>query len=916
MSSLEGPLELAKSFADSIVANFQHDSFWQSEEMEMNFAIQFPGLLNLYIAGSDHKQLAISAVLSCYKRLDVAFVRRECLRLVSLACWKCLSEERREYEFDRNARLRELWKTAKLVEDGAFLGLLIEDCIESGDNNIAELIKYCLLQWPSRRYLAVLLDDKCFVIKCTLKRYSFAADISKLLYGTHVYDPASEKSEWTFEDFVEDYYERIEQFQLIVYDLDPHNILATASLSALSDPEKSTVLLKNHLNDSLKSTICESFGWPNDENLIPRLAHSFSRDIITAGERNHSLPELSDTKLIENMESILLPMTLQYLNRTDYLNRMVSLLRFNFTKQLDKLLTMALQKCKPAMDTKLGLVFDGWFRYSTYCHHVEGNIYQFTLPPNTSDGVLSEWKRLKIGDHLYLSKLVVQMDEKFNYEYARVAQITGIVKESRSNNTQQTKVISESGQTARVSTKLLFTLDRQIEDVNFVIRMDPKDNSLTFIDTLNSIVQQETLLSTNIEWNSILYGQKSGTVSNLNDWLKGSLKFLMVQGPPNSGKTTALVDIIKSRPESKILIIVPTAEQADLFAKYLMENKIVDQRRFVRLGYSPLQTLHGRVAFYLEERSRLLALVDDYLDSLSNANVPSITSCEAAISFLDRCKNLDDKVSQYLEQLKQLVPLEYIQNEDQREAYLFKYHANVSLMTFGYAAVNAKLLSEAKVDFILMDDCNLVSELMTIIPLCQLKCSPRMVLFGDALVEPVGDDEMLRRFNFGSSLFSRMSLLDCLPTVKLDCIYNVPKQLEHHFNNKFTIGQCVVDFIEVECDNIETVLQSKQNVLEAEEIVDYFINESLDSDCVCLTPFNAQCDLIQDVLADRQVTNGPQLYTFDKFSGSHAKIVLCSLVLPRLNSFLMERLQMIFTRATDKLVIFHSPQIQLLNQNE
>jgi hypothetical protein len=314
-------------------------------------------------------------------------------------------------------------------------------------------------------------------------------------------------------------------------------------------------------------------------------------------------------------------------------------------------------------------------------------------------------------------------------------------------------------------------------------------------------------------------------------------------------------------------------------------------------------------------RTNILAQVDDYFDSL-NSGLSTFSSCEAAIAGLQSIEGgLDEKGRFHLTILKQFVPLEYIQNEDHREAYLFKYHAKVSLMTFGFAAVNAEMLTQAKIDIVLMDDCNIVPELISMIALFSLNkfgSEPvRVVMCGDDRVEPVSDEHLLAEYNYGQSLFKRLRLLDCLPTVKLDKVFNVPPVFAHHFSN-CTPGECIVDFIEVEIDDSQGIWSRRQNVLEAEELVDYYEREGLGKErekCVVLSPFNAQCDLLADVFTDRGVTDPPLIVTVDKFSGAHAPIVLCSLAIPKLNGFLKERLPTIMTRATVKLILFKSPSI-------
>ena len=180
---------------------------------------------------------------------------------------------------------------------------------------------------------------------------------------------------------------------------------------------------------------------------------------------------------------------------------------------------------------------------------------------------------------------------------------------------------------------------------------------------------------------------------------------------------------------------------------------------------------------------------------------------------------------------------------------------------------------------------------------------PQIVIIGSNHIDAISYQE-----DSGGSLFKRLLRLNSMPTFGLSQVYNVPREFAFMFGEKCTFSDCTVDLIEVESNQSN---EDHQNVEEAEELVEYFsLNNLQQESTVILTPFNGQVDLINDVLkANNQIV---PVYTFDKFCGGHAKTVLCSLVSNQLTPFLQRRLASIVTRAEERLVIFHSPNLNLL----
>lgn len=908
------PNDSAASFATSICNNILNDSFWNSSSLESDFTVIFSGLINLYLTGtSAQKELSIHALLVCFKRLVKPFVRRECLRLVTLGCWKGMSEIRRNYEFKKNSNLLRLWEQVKDIPENGFFSRLIDDCIEFGDANIAELINYCLLQWPTRRYLLALLDDKCFIPRCFMKKHKFTQHLVLSIKGTSTYDPSSEQTLWTHDDYIEDVHEKIERFQLFVRNIEGNNALVTESFSSFCNAQKCLELCDALLSDELKQALITEYAWPSTF-LLERICDSFT--LYPAQETfliNEPLPNFNALQSLDLEKDRLLPLTSQFLNQTDYLIRLYKLLKYEFMRDLSEVLQNSLKQSKPSLDKKFGIVLDGWSRYSAPCHHMDDCIYQILLSPRTSDLVVGEWKKVKTNDFVYLCK-VVKSNDQYVFEIAEPAKVLGVVRPVPKESSPADSGLSREHH----AIKVMLSLDLRLKDVNYILRLDPKDNSLVFLSILKSLLSKPKVQPL-IDPSIFYFGYKQSdarSFNDINEWYnESSTNVLIVSGPTSSGKTSMMLDFMKLVQDKKVFIMVPTAESADFLAERLVaQMETADVSTFVRLGFSPRSLNYGKVGWYLEYRQRLLRQVEDFLDMVDPAHHFS-SSCEAAIFNLEHLQQTNETAEYYLSKLRRILPLEFIQNDDHREDYLMKYFAQVTLMTYGFAAINRNLLLDCSPDIIIMEDSHLTPELLSSIALFSNhhKHDIKVILLGNPDIGPVTEELLLSEYGYGHSLFRRLLLLDASSKIELCTSFNVPQQCVHFFSN-FNVGRCIVECFQVENDSSDVATET-QNIAEAEELVEYYLSlevSGISGTTAILAPYNAQLDLILDVFKAKDHTRIPPLYTMDKFTGAQADIVLCSMTLRSISVFLRKRLQSLFTRAIHKLVLFHSPSFNPL----
>ena len=219
------------------------------------FKNMLPAAMSVIVDNINRKDLlaSISSVLlHLFRRLDISSIRKECLPLVSLGCWEGLSNGRMERELAGNERFKAAWPKVSGHPRNRVMISLLCGYRETGSVEIGRLLTYFLLQWPTRRFLAVLMDDFGVFI-------GEQVDPTLLQYLDYPLDQDS-FSAMSEAELADEQLNRLEAFHLFVLqNASPDHDLASRPLTSLAAGSTSEAI-----DGSLAGKIREHYGFPLD----------------------------------------------------------------------------------------------------------------------------------------------------------------------------------------------------------------------------------------------------------------------------------------------------------------------------------------------------------------------------------------------------------------------------------------------------------------------------------------------------------------------------------------------------------------------------------------------------------------------------------------------------------------------------
>ncbi|XP_024936105.1 RNA helicase aquarius isoform X2 [Cephus cinctus] len=367
------------------------------------------------------EQTALIVFLNhCFNSMEVALVREEVKRLVSLSMWVSLQQGRRELEFRKYPKWRKYWKVIrkkdnpehkeKLEWERRFLQRLmvkfmtILETIPAEGNIFPDKVRYCerflelvidleaLL--PTRRFFNTVMDDCHLVVRCQLSNLlhrpegGLFGQLLEMLKFYARFEISEETGDpLTDHDMTQLHYTKITSLQKAVFAKFPD--LRGFALANVASVDTREALFK-HFGSLGQERLRSIASYLNlvppeerekDENWY-RLDLDFLRELlISRHERRASqLEELNEMPLYPTEEVIwnesivpteyfsgegclaLPKLNLQFLTLHDYLLRNFNLFRLESTYEIRQDIEDAVSRLSPWRAEDSGVYFGGWAR--------------------------------------------------------------------------------------------------------------------------------------------------------------------------------------------------------------------------------------------------------------------------------------------------------------------------------------------------------------------------------------------------------------------------------------------------------------------------------------------------------------------------------------------------------------------------
>ncbi|XP_034941084.1 RNA helicase aquarius [Chelonus insularis] len=367
------------------------------------------------------EQTALIVFLNhCFNSMEVALVRNEIKRLVTLSMWVSLQHGRRELEFKKYGKWRKQWNfirkrdkpelKEKLDWERKFLHRLmikfmnvLESIPLEGPLN-SDKVHYCerflelmidleaLL--PTRRFFNTVMDDCHLVVRCSLSNllkrpegnlFGQLLEMLKFYARFEISDTTGDTL--TDHDMTQFHYEKITSLQKAVFAKFPDlRNFALANVASVDTREALQKHFGSLSQEKLKAVACYLNLVPpderaNDENWY-RLDMDFLQELlISRHERRASqLEELNEMPLYPTEEVIwnesivpteyfsgegclaLPKLNLQFLTLHDYLLRNFNLFRLESTYEIRQDIEDSVSRLSPWKAEDGGVYFGGWAR--------------------------------------------------------------------------------------------------------------------------------------------------------------------------------------------------------------------------------------------------------------------------------------------------------------------------------------------------------------------------------------------------------------------------------------------------------------------------------------------------------------------------------------------------------------------------
>lgn len=399
----------------------------------------------------------------------------------------------------------------------------------------------------------------------------------------------------------------------------------------------------------------------------------------------------------------------------------------------------------------------------------------------------------------------------------------------------------------------------------------------------------------------------------------------MIHGPPGTGKTTTVVELIRQavRRGEKVLACAPS----NLAVDNLFERLLVGQEQAIRIGHPArvLPSLRERTLDVIVENHPDCKLAKEWTKEAWNLRKQAGRYTRSAPPPGFR-RDLRDEAKQLLKEARQL---------ESRLVDFLLDSATVVCATL--TGVNEELLGNRQFDLVVIDEAAQTTEPPCWIPILR---ADRVVLAGDHCQLPptVVSQEAVKR-GFSVSLMERlMSFRHGSVSRQLTKQYRMHEEIMSFSSEEFYGGSLVAaeqvrqhllqDLVHVEknsrtersirffdtagsdCrERSETEGSSRENPGEAKfvagQVEDLLKSGVRPEEIGVITPYGAQVRILRELIAER----GVEIDTVDGFQGREKEAILISLVRSNTEGelgFLTDtrRMNVALTRARRKLIIF------------
>ncbi|RWS28225.1 intron-binding protein aquarius-like protein, partial [Leptotrombidium deliense] len=390
----------------------------------------FTSIAKLMLSNTEHllqkeRLFILIFLLHCFNSVEVDLIRERIQKYVSLPVWVCISEKRREKEFQKTPKLRKFWnamkkKDAKIDEkemkdinfDRSFIFNLIQQFYEyldkipslekapELDRRAVEIVRYCekFLEFlidleallPTRRFLNALIDDCHVIVMCRKSKLSSRPTEGKLF--NQLLERLVFYCRFEIDDITG---EALTSFE--VSKRHNNDIWSLQKLAFKHFSELKKFYLSSISTIDTRETLISHLGQLNDEQLIQlaklvnlgdeeQLKKKFDRDLILEHiaytyervmsqlDALNEMPlyptedtiwdeNLVPTQFVSSDSCLALPkLNLQFLTLHDYLLRNFQLFRLESTYEIRQDIESSVSRMRPWRTEAGNVMFGGWAR--------------------------------------------------------------------------------------------------------------------------------------------------------------------------------------------------------------------------------------------------------------------------------------------------------------------------------------------------------------------------------------------------------------------------------------------------------------------------------------------------------------------------------------------------------------------------